>query len=165
VIALTIALGILAALLQAAVVPAFFLDAWAAPIPACALIAAWAAARRPEETWPIAAAAALVLGVISVERAGWFLLALLPSVGGAILLASVSRENRGLSARLSRGIAAAAIGSLGYAAVLGLGAARDGAVFRESAAVAFAAVGTALLAAIVVTALTPFRRHPVGLFR
>lgn len=157
-------LGVVAALIQAAVLPAFYANAWATPVPACALIAAWAVTRRPDETWAIALAGALVLGVVSIERTGWFLLAMLPTVGLAMTLDEVSPRNRGFSARLGRALAAAAAGALSYAALLAVASTSGGTLIEESRALAMGAIGTAVITAIVVVLLTPLRPRPAGLF-
>jgi hypothetical protein len=164
VIAVALLLGVLAALVQAAVVPTFYLDAWAAPVPACALIAGWAAARRPEETWGIAVAGAVVLGVVSVERSGWFLLAMLPTVGVAMLLTEVSPNNRGFSVRVTRATATAVAGTLAYIATLALASASGDLLLEETPGLVIAALGTGLLAAVVLVAMLPFRRRTEGLF-
>jgi len=164
VIAVALLLGFLAALVQAAVVPAFYLDAWAAPVPACALIAGWAAARRPEETWSIAVAGAVVLGVVSVERSGWFLLAILPTVGVAMLLTEVSPGNRGFSARITRASATAVVGTLAYVATLALASASGRVLLDETPRLVIAALGTGLLAVFILVAMLPFRRRTAGLF-
>lgn len=163
-IALALLLGVSAALVQAAVLPTFYLNAWTAPVPACALIAAWAATRRPEETWAIAGTGALVLGAISVERSGWFLLAMLPTVGVAMVLAEVSPRNRGFTARLGRAVAAASVGTLCYGSLLALTSASAGVLLEEAPSLVVAAIGTSLLAAIVVVVALPFRPRPASLF-
>ncbi len=157
-------LGTSAALLQAAVIPRFTTDPWAAPVVASAVIAAWAVTRQPHETWPIALASALVLGLVSIERSGWFLLAMLPTVGLAMLLDAVSPRNRGLPARLGRAAAAAAAGALGYALLLALASASSASLIEEARSLALAAIATALLAVLTVAATSPFRRRPAGLF-
>jgi hypothetical protein len=156
--------GAVAALVQVAVLPAFYGSAWATPVPACALIAAWAVTRRPDETWAIALAAALVLGVVSIERSGWFLLALLPTIGLAMTLDTVSPRNRSFSARLGRSVSAAAGGTLAYAALLALPATSGGALLEETRALAMGAIGTALLTATIVLILVPLRPRPATLF-
>jgi len=163
-IALALILGVTAALVQAAVLPAFYTGLWAAPVPACALIAGWAATRRPEETWTIALAAALVLGAISVERAGWFLLAMLPTVGAAMVLATMAPRNRSLTARVGRALIAASGGALGYAGTFAIASTSADALLEEAPGLGAAALVTGLLAALIVVCAAPFRRRPVGLF-
>ncbi|MCA9857533.1 MAG: hypothetical protein KC458_09675, partial [Dehalococcoidia bacterium] len=72
-------LVVLSAPLQAAITTALVRDPLAAPVIPVVLVAAWGAVRRPDETWPAILLPAVVLGVASEERVGWFLLALLPA--------------------------------------------------------------------------------------
>ncbi len=112
--------GLLAALVQVAFLPAVVSTGWAAPIVPCAVVAAWTAARRPEGAAVVALAAALVLGAISVERAGWFIVALLPALGTAMSLESVAPTARSLGARSVRAVASAGVGAFGYLIALAL---------------------------------------------
>lgn len=163
-IAAPLLLGTAAALLQAGVLPAFYLDAWAAPLLPAALVAAWAATRPPAETGMIALAAALTLGAMSVERAGWFLLALLPSVGIAMLLATVAPRHQGFGARAARATATAFGGTVCYVAMLAIVSGRGATAAEASVEVAVASLGTAVLAAAGVIALAPLRRRSSGLY-
>lgn len=163
-ILLLLLVGGSAALIQTAVLPAFYLNAWAAPVPACALIAAWAAVKRPQDTWPLAVAGALVLGVISVERSGWFLLAFLPTVAATIAVAEVSREHRGFAARLGRATAAALVGTIGYIAMLTLASTGGRLLLERAPDLLTAAVATSVLAAVIVALMLPLRERSTGLF-
>jgi hypothetical protein len=154
--------GLVAALFQVALVPAFVSDGWAAPVLPCAIVAAWAASRRPEAATLIALTSALVLGVISVERAGWFLIALLPAVGSAMLLDALAPAARNLPARVARAAVGAAAGTLGYLATLALAGGHLGSLVEASSDAAGAAAGTALLAVVFVVLLTPLRPRAPG---
>jgi hypothetical protein len=164
VIALPLLLGALGALLQVSVLPAFYAEPWATPLLPCALLAAWAATRRPEESWPIALASALVLGVASVERSGWFLLALLPTFGAGLALGLVSPRHHHFVARLGRATATAATGAVCYLGTLALASGSVVGLGAAVPAVVLAGVGTAVIAAIAMVALIPLRPRPVGLF-
>jgi hypothetical protein len=162
VIVVPVLAGLIAALFQLALVPAVTSNGWAAPVLPCAVVAAWAASRRPEAATLIALTSALVLGVISVERAGWFLVALLPAVGVAMLLDALVPAARNLPARVARAAAGAAAGTLGYLATLALAGGHVGALVDAGSDVAGAATITALIAAVVVVALSPLRPRAPG---
>ncbi|MFA7250314.1 MAG: hypothetical protein WC273_11870, partial [Dehalococcoidia bacterium] len=87
------ALAVLAAIMQIGAVPAAFAEPLAGPVLPVALLAGWAAVRRPREVWPVPLAAAAVLGVVSEGRVGIFALALLP--GLALVTLVRLRERRG----------------------------------------------------------------------
>ncbi|MEE8336611.1 MAG: hypothetical protein V3R95_00985 [Dehalococcoidia bacterium] len=151
-------LALAASLLQLGAIPAFFLDGIAAPLLPVALIAAWAMLRGDGDAWPALLVAAVVLGVASQMRVGWFLLALLPT---AAFSAAVVR--RVATRRLAFVPATAAAGALAYLAVLALAAGSPAAVMvpREM----FLAVAwTAAAAAIAGIALWLFHPRPHGLF-
>ena len=76
---LLLALTLAAAPVQAAITTALFRDPLAAPVLPVALIAGWAVMRDVRETWPALILPAVVLGVTSEERVGWFLLSMLPA--------------------------------------------------------------------------------------
>ena len=154
--------GLVAALFQVALIPAFVSDGWAAPVLPCAVVAAWAASRRPEAATLIALTSALVLGAISVERAGWFLIALLPAVGTAMLLDTLAPAARNLPARIVRAAASAAAGTLGYLATLALAGGHLGSLAGAVSDAAGAAMGTALLAVIFVVLLGPLPTRAPG---
>ena len=163
-IAAPLLVGAAAALLQTAVLPTLFLDAWATPLLPAALVAAWAATRRPEETWTIVLVAALILGVMSRERAGWFLLALLPSVGIAVSLDALAPRHRNFGARLGRAVATALAGTICYVTILAIASGNGGALATTGPQIAAAGLGTMVLATLGVIALAPLRARPAGLF-
>lgn len=153
-----VVLALAASLLQLGAIPAFFLDGVAAPLLPVALIAAWATLRGDGDAWPALLIAAVVLGVASQLRVGWFLLALLPT---AVLSAAAVRQVA--SRRLVFVPVTAAAGAIAYLAVLALAAGSPAAVLlpRE---MFFAAAWTATAAVVVGLALWPFHPRPRGLF-
>ncbi len=162
---LLVVLAVVAAVLQVGVLPGAFLEPLASPVLPVALLAGWAATRRPREAWPVPLAAAGVLGALSEARVGVFVLALLP----ALLVASVlrARERRGEGTaprRLALAAASGALGALGYVALLAQfeGASSD--LLRAAPALVFAAISTALLATMCAAALWRFRTSSGGLF-
>ncbi len=156
------ALAAVAALLQLAAVPSLFVDGAAAPRLPVALISAWAAARDGNETWPVLLVVPLALGVVSEERVGWFMLALLPSAA----LASLTRQTAGTSGvrRFVRAPLAAAAGAVLYLSLLTLAAGRPATLAETADSYAFAALWTAAAAALLAAALWPLRPRPRGLF-
>lgn len=163
-IALPLLLGALGALLQVSVLPAFYPEPWATPLLPCALVAAWAATRQPEESWPIVLASAVLLGIASVERSGWFLIALLPTFGVGLAIGSFAPHHHNFGARLGRATATAATGAVCYLGTLALTSGSVVGLVAAVPAVALAGLGTAVLAAIGVVALIPLRPRPAGLF-
>lgn len=161
-IAVPVLAGLVAALFQVALVPAVASNGWAAPVLPCAVVAAWAVSRRPEAATLVALTSALVLGAISVERAGWFLVALLPAVGLAMLLDALAPAARNLPARVARAAAGAAAGTLGYLATLALAGGHLGALIAASSDAAGAAAMTALVATVLVVVLSPLRPRAPG---
>ncbi len=162
-------LVLLVAPVQAAIATALVRDPLAAPVLPVALIAAWAATRGGEdgcvEVWPAILMPAIVLGVASEERVGWFLLALLP----APLLASTgSRKIRpritGFGRRVGIAAGVAALSAMGYSVVLAVAAGLVGDLPSSSPSLLATGVGSALLAAVAVLALWPLRRRNRGLF-
>lgn len=150
-------IALAASLLQLGAVPAFFLDGVAAPLLPVAVIAAWATLRGEGDAWPALLIAAIVLGVASQLRVGWFLLALLPT---SALCAIVVRQAGG---RLALAPLAAAVGAVAYLAVLALAAGRP-ATMLQPWEVLLAAGWTALVATLVALVLRPFHPRPQGLF-
>lgn len=163
--AILVLLALAAAPLQAAITTALVRDPLAAPVLPVALVTAWAAMRRPEETWPAILLPAFVLGVASEERVGWFLLALLP----APLVASfaVRRFRPKVTGFWRRALTAGGSGALGallyactLAAVGGLAAelpARSGALFAAS-------IVSGAIAIVVAACFWPLRPRQQGLF-
>ena len=156
------ALAALAALLQLAAVPWLFVDGAVAPLLPVALISAWAAARDADETWPVLLVVPVTLGVVSQERVGWFMLALLPSAA----LASCTWQRDGASGvrRFARAPLAAAAGAVFYLSLLTLTAGRPSTLVEMAGAYVFAALWTAAAAALLAGALWPLRPRPQGLF-
>lgn len=154
-----------AALLQIGAVPAAFAQPLAGPVLPVALIAAWAAVRDPREAWLAPVAAAVILGVVSEARVGWFLLALLPPAALATL--AQRWEHRG-EATPGRRIALAALagtgGAIGYVVILAAGGGALDALWPEAGAIARSVSWTALLAAAGAAALWPLRPRGAGLF-
>jgi hypothetical protein len=151
-----------AALLQLAAVPSLFADGAVAPLLPVALISAWAAARDGNETWPVLLVVPVALGVVSEERVGWFMLALLPSAA----LASFMRQTDGVSGvrRFVRAPLAAAAGAVLYLSLLTLAAGRPAALADAAGSYALAALWTAAAAALLAAALWPLQPRPRGLF-
>ncbi len=106
-------LGAWAALLQLGATPIWIEQPLAAPVLPLIVIAGWGAARGLGEAVPAAVVAAVVLGVASEERAGWFLLAMLPTAALLLPAAALRSWERLLLAPL-----AAALGVVAFQALL-----------------------------------------------
>ncbi|GMU40278.1 MAG: hypothetical protein AMXMBFR23_11440 [Chloroflexota bacterium] len=157
----TAALG----LVQAGAAPALFADPLAAPVLPAILLVAWAALRGPQECWPAIPAPALILGVLSDERAGWFLLALLPApLLGVVVLRRARRTGAGAVRRAAWSAAAAALAVLCYGGVLTLAAGVAGDLPASSAEAMAGVMLSALLGAALALAAWPLRRRERGLF-
>ncbi len=156
------AMAAVAALLQLAAVPSLFVDGAAAPLLPVALISAWAAARDGNETWPVLLVVPVMLGVVSEERVGWFMLALLPSAA----LALFTRQTDIASGvrRFARAPLDAAAGAVLYLSLLTLAAGRPAILAEMAGTYALAALWTAAAAALLAGALWPLRPRPRGLF-
>lgn len=152
-------LALAAALLQLGAVPTLAFDVAAAPLLPVALLAAWGTVRDPAEVWPALLVAAIALGVASEQRAGWYLLALLPT--GAILLAPGARTSM---ARLTRAPLAAAAGAWAYLVVLLVVGGDGTAIPALGVDLALGAMWTGALAALLACALWPLRAQARGLF-
>ncbi len=163
--AVLVVLAMLSAPLQAAITTALVRDPLAAPVIPVALVAAWGAVRRPDETWVAILLPAVVLGVASEERVGWFLLALLPAPAIATLVARQSDRNVvAFWQRVARAGAAAGVGAASYAIVLALAGGLAGELPARSGAIVAAAALSGLLAVLVALCLWPFRPRQRGLF-
>jgi hypothetical protein len=150
-----------ASLIQVGAMPALFLDPAAAPLLPVALLAGWGVMRSPDEVWPGLLIVPLPLGLISEERLGWFILALLPTA--ALLLRKPPPE--GIQT-LGRVPLVAALGAAGYLVVLWVAAGEVHALTNPVAVVAAPAVMTALLATVLAALLWPVRtRRAPRLFR
>ena len=158
-------LAIAVSILQIGAVPAAFAQPLAAPILPVALLAGWAAVRRPREAWPIPLAAAVVLGVVSEGRVGVFALALLPALTLVTLVRL--RERRGEATALRRlGLAASAAagGVLCYVLLTSAPAGTAGTLPGALLALLMSMAGTAVLATALAAALWPVRTDSGGLF-
>ena len=158
-------LALAAAPLQAAITTALVRDPLAAPVLPVALVTAWAAMRRPGETWPAILLPAVVLGVASEERVGWFLIALLP----AHLVASLAvRRFRpkvtGFWRRALTAGAAAALGALLYACTLAVVGGIGGQLPERSGALLATAIVSGAIAVVVAICFWPLRPRQRGLF-
>ena len=108
-------LGAFAALAQIGTAPAWAGQPLAAPVLPLAVVAGWASVRGPGEAAAAAIAAALALGAASEERAGWFLLAMLPAAALAAPASALPPRARPLLAP-----AAAALGAVAWQVLLHL---------------------------------------------
>ncbi len=150
------------AVLQLAAVPSLFLEAERAPLLPVALLAAWSAVQGPLRALAVLVAAAIVLGVASEERVGWFMLALLPT---AAMATALPRGERAAARRLLvRTTAAAAVGVLAYAATLSVAAGRVPLSSGRFDDLAAATLLTMFIAALTALAMLPFRPRARGLF-
>lgn len=157
--------GAAASLIQITVLPQLFFDAWTTPFLPAALVATWSATRKPIETWGITLISALILGVMSSERAGWFLLALLPISFIAVSLDELTARNQNLTTRIGRAGATALTGTLSYVLILTIVAGKGSLLVAVGPQIAMACLGTMALTTVGVLALNPFRKRPVGLFQ
>jgi hypothetical protein len=156
-----VAVAVIASLVQLAVVPAVLPGAAAVPLLPLAILAAWSAVRPASEVCIALPAVAIVLGVSSQERVGWYLLACVP-LAAALLLAP---EREAWPRRLARVPIAAGVGACAYAALLLVAAGRVRALPSEALAIGGAGLATALIAALCVAVLLPLRlRSAAGLF-
>lgn len=158
-------LAVMASILQVGAVPAAFGQPLAAPVLPVALLAGWAAIRRPREAWPAPLAAAAVLGTVSDLRVGAFLLALLPVL--AIATAVRLRERRGEATALRRLALAAVAGSLGtacYVLILSFAAGTAPALSEGIVALLKGMACTAAIATILAAMMWRLRTDSGGLF-
>jgi hypothetical protein len=157
-------LALLFALIQASAVPLLFLDPIAAPSLPVALIAAWSIARDPREVAPGLLLVGIVLGVLSTERTGWFVLALVPAAAAALPLEPLLARPEGAPPRSLVAGGVAALGVLVYTALLAL----VGGVVTDVPAAGDALIGAALVTACVAVPLAAIlvrtRPREVGLF-
>ena len=167
---LAVALGVAAGLAQVGAAPALFAEPRTAPLLPVAVVAGWSAARGLGEAAPALLGAAVVLGAASEERAGWFLLAMLPAAALIAGAGTGSSASSGLSAPSPRGLllvpAAAGLGAVLYQGLLHLVAGELGALGNDREAVLAAAAWTAALAGVLALLAWPLRPRPApGLFR
>lgn len=160
-----------AALLQVGVVSTLVFHSAGAPFLPIALLAAWGTVRRPAEVWPALLLAAATLGVASEQRAGWYLLALLPT-GIALIapatLPTTSYRARGHHPSLLGGIArapvAAAAGTWVYLVLLLVAGGDAAAIPEVGVDLVVGALWTGVVAAILAFALWPLRSRQRSLF-
>lgn len=160
---LLLAVGV--SILQVGVVPAAFAQPLAAPVLPVALLAGWAAIRRPHEAWPIPLAAAVVLGTVSEARVGMFVLALLP----ALILVTLARvrERRGeatIPRRLALAAVAGATGAVCYVLLLSVAGGTTDALAPALLALLAGMAWTGVLATILAASLWRMRADSGGLF-
>ncbi|MPZ99357.1 MAG: hypothetical protein GEU80_08470 [Dehalococcoidia bacterium] len=158
-------LGALAALAQLGVLPLLFLDPLTQPLLPVALVAGWCLVRGPAEAWPTLLLAPALLGVLSEERVGWFVLALLPTAAVAVALLYFAR-NAVVRAprRLASAACAGAVGAACHASVLALASGRPLLLVDAVAGLALAVCVTAALSALVAAAVWRTRPRARGLF-
>lgn len=156
------ALCLVTAILQVGAVPTLFHDPYAAPVLPLTVVAAWGATRGGAETMPGLLGAAIVLGVSSQERAGWFLLAMLPTA--ALLLLSEPSPNRERPPAAFIAAGAATVGAFAYAGTLALAAGALGELPAASWSMLTAALWTGGAAMVLVIPLLPLKPRPKGLF-
>lgn len=153
--------GIALGLLQVGAAPPLFGDPLAAPLLPIAAVAGWTATRSFGRAAPALLGAALVLGVASEERAGWFVLAALPAAALCVAAGSAPPLKRLLATPVAAGLGAAL-----YVASLYLVAGHPELVASAREQLLAATVWTAGAAAVVAVVAWPLRpRPPAGLFR
>ena len=153
-----------ASFLQIAALPLLTSDPWAMPLLPVALLAAWSVNRSDDESWPALLPAALLLGVVSTQRVGWFLVALLPvALLGAALAQPGIDEERGLLWRLPATAGLAGAGSLAYVLLLATVGSELGSLASAAPAIAGATLATSAIAAALAPLVQP-RRQRHGLF-
>lgn len=162
---LLVVLVLVVAPLQAVITTALVRDPLAAPVLPVVLVAAWASVRRADETWPAILLPALVLGVASEERIGWFLLALLPAP--LVAAVAVRRFRRGVTGfwhRIGTAGIAAALGAIAYASLLAFAGGIGSELPGRAGALAATAFVTGILAVFVAVCCWPLRPRQRGLF-
>jgi hypothetical protein len=154
-----------AAVVQAAVAPALFAHPLAAPVLPVAVVTGWAVIRGVDETWPALVLPAVLLGVVSEERVGWFLIALLPGPAlAALLVARMEPQRLGLSRRALMAALGAAGGTLAYGFVLVTAAGVASEALDRAAEFIGGAAVTGGIAALAAAAFWPLRERERGLF-
>lgn len=159
------AIGVVVALVQIGPLSLFTLDPLALPVLPVALVAGWAAVREPGETWPALLLAPVVMGAVSQERVGVFVLAFWPAAALAVITRRIDRDPVGNAVRRLLAAALAATGGVvSYAALLTLSSGSWRQLTRDVAPLATATILTAALATAVALAVWPWRPRPRGLF-
>jgi hypothetical protein len=158
---LALAIGLGLGLVQLGAAPPLFGEPQAAPLLPIAVAAGWSAAREAGAAAPVLLGAAIVLGVASEERAGWFVMATLPA--GALFAAAGSASPL---RRLAFVPAAAGLGAALYLGLLYLAAGQPALFGHAREDVLAASLWTAALAGAGALLAWPLRpRPPAGLFR
>lgn len=129
------------------------------PLLPTAVLAAWARTRGPIEAWAALAPAAILIGVASEARAGWVVLALLPT---PLLACALPRGNAWRSLAISS--VAAGAGAAAYLALLAAPGVLESPGDVQVGAIARSAGWTALGALVLAVMLLPFRPRERGLF-
>lgn len=159
------AIGLLAALLQIGPLSLFTLDPLAVPVLPVALIVGWGTVRDPGETWPALLLAPAVMGMVSQERIGVFVLALWPAAALAGIARRIDRDPAGNPARRLLAASLAAVGgAASYGALLTLASGQWRQLVGDAGPLVTATLLTALLAIAVALAVWPWRPRPRGLF-
>jgi hypothetical protein len=160
------ALALLAALLQVSFVPMLWSEPLGAPVLPVAAVAAWTAARGPRELWPALVLAPVLLGTASVERVGWFLLALLPAATApAALRAHDESRFVTLAGRCMLAAAAAGFGAAFHSTLLTIAGGQATTLAAAVGTLGAGAIWTAALALLIAAALPVSRtRAAAGLF-
>lgn len=163
--AILVLLALAAAPLQAAITTSLVRDPLAAPVIPIVLVAAWAAMRRADETWPAILLPAVILGVASEERIGWFLLALLPGpLVAAIAVRQFKRNTTGFWRRLFTAGGAAGLAAVLYACTLAVAGGIGGELGERADALFATALVSGVLAVLVAACFWPLRPRQRGLF-
>lgn len=159
-------LAFAAAITQLAILPALDADVLARPVLPVALLAGWCAMRRPTETWPVLLVTPMLMGPLSEERLGWFLIALIPSaaIGTALSPVDTPGAPPGLARRMGIAALIGLSGAIGHAAVLATAGGLSARLLQEPSAIAGGVAWTILFALAVTVALAPLRPNPRGLF-
>lgn len=163
--ALLVLLVLVTAPIQIAITTSLVRDPLAAPVLPVALIAAWAATRRPEETWPAILLPAIVLGAASEERVGWFLLALLPGpLVAAVAVRRLRPRVNGLWRRISVAGGAGAAGAIAYGLVLAVAGGLGASLVTHAGPLLATGALSAAVAAVAALAFWPLRPRERDLF-
>ena len=162
--AIAAVIAVLFTLLQASAVPLLFLDPIASPSLPIALIAAWAIARDPREVAPALLLTGIILGVLSAERVGWFVLALVPAAAVALPLEPLLARPEGAPPRWLVAGGVAALSVVFYTALLAVAGGAAAEVSNAGNALLGAALVTAALAIPMAAILVRTRAREAGLF-
>jgi hypothetical protein len=154
----------LASFLQVGALPVLFPDPWSVPLLPVALVAAWSVNRSCDEVWIALLPAAVLPGIVSTQRSGWFLMALLPvALIGEVVTQTIAGEQRGLRWRLPATASVAGLGTLSYLLLLAI-VGRDLHSLSEAIPTIVGATLETSAIAVVLTPLLQPRRRRHGLF-